>query len=822
MLQELRVAGRSLRRTPWYAVTVMLVLAAGIALPTVTFAIVDGVLFKPLPYPDAHELYLIRADTTGDPQEAPPPVSWTEIEAWRAAVPDVAIGVAGAGAARVEQAARRDRYSASVDEHFLDVLGVRPLVGGFSLEDHRTRRESGDFEITTLLSFSFWQAAHSADRGRVGRSVVVREVYDRRVSVRVAGVLPPDFVFPAIGDQPQPDELTPLGAPQDVRYQDSAQARTLRAFVRIDDPSEVPRLRDRLLDATRELARQARPEALHGRTLELSPPFDRIALVPLADYLGREERPAFVVALSAAGLLLLLACLNVAGLAAARTVERQRDLAVRRALGADRWALVRGHLAELALLMLPACALGLAATRPLLVFTVDLLPASLTLLKTPIVDARVFAAAVVLGFLSLLVIVMWPARAAGRVSLLPALGRSTSGGSRRIRSGHWLIAAQTAAGFVLMTAAGLTGASLAAAWTEDTGYDRSRLTLLEGYASFYDSQQESSDQLFDTWRLLRRVPGVEDAAVASIQPLFESAASRPYTNWIPQAGAGDIANVSSRLVSSNYFQVMGLDLVEGSWPDPAVWDADGPTAVVSESAARLWWPDRSAVGQVLVIASERLRTVTPPKVVVGVVRDARYSALDLDPIRDVYVPNPIQLATYGVFFLARTSRPVDDVMPGLLQALSVHRLRAAQAMSFTDALLKSVRHRALPAWLFGLLGASGLVMIGAGMLGLLAMSVSHRTKEVGIRLALGSTGGGIVRLLVAEQMRPVAAGLAAGAVVAVWAVRLLESQLYGVEAHDPRIWALVAATVFATALAGALVPSLRSAAANPLDALRAE
>jgi hypothetical protein len=343
------------------------------------------------------------------------------------------------------------------------------------------------------------------------------------------------------------------------------------------------------------------------------------------------------------------------------------------------------------------------------------------------------------------------------------------------------------------------------------------LALLEAYASFYTSPQESSDQLADTLRFLRTTPGVADVAVTSIQPLFESAATRPYTLWVPQTGAGGVSDVSSRLVTSNYFDVMGLDLVEGAWPDAATWDQDGPVALVSESAARAWWPDRSAVGQLLVSSS-----AATPRVVVGVVRDARYAALDREPIRDIYVPNPIQLQTYGVIFLVRTEPPVDDVMPGLLRALSAHRMRVAQALSFNDALFKSVRHRALPAWLFGLLGGSGLVILGAGILGMLAMSVSQRTREIGIRLALGSTSAGLVRLMVGEQVRPVLLGLAAGAALALWSVRFLESQLYGVSAWDPGVWTSVAAVILATALAGSLIPSVRSARVNPVTALRSE
>jgi hypothetical protein len=368
----------------------------------------------------------------------------------------------------------------------------------------------------------------------------------------------------------------------------------------------------------------------------------------------------------------------------------------------------------------------------------------------------------------------------------------------------------------------LTGASLAAAWTEDTGYDRHRLALLEVFARFYNTRAAATEQLQDTWDQLRRTPGVSDVAVSSIQPLFESNLPRAYTVWVPEAMVEAVPDVSSRLVSSNYFEVMGLDLIEGAWPDAAVWNADGPVALVSESAARLWWPDRSAVGQVLARAPARARPQYPSRTIIGVVRDARYSALDRAPLADVYVPGPIAPGVYGAYFLIRTSTSVDDVMPGLLQATARHRLRVSQASSFEDALFKSIRHRALPAWLFGLLGGSGLVVFGIGVIGLLAMSVTQRRREVGIRLALGATGAGIVRLLAREQLRPVLLGLAIGALISAWVVRLLESQLYGVSAHHPGIWALTALTILATASAGALIPSLQSARTNPVEALRAE
>ena len=826
MIHDLRVALRSLRGSPWYAATIIGVLAGGIAVTTLTFAVVDGVLFKPLPYPRADELYFIRADATAAPQVDPPPVSWDDVLAWREAVPDLVIGVASVAATREEQVAVRDFYSASIDERFLEVLRVQPLAGGFEAADFSTtlRTAASTRGAPRLISHALWHALHRGNPQVVGQPTVVSETMGSRAAVRVAGVLPASFVYPVSPGQPQPDVLVPLSP---SRVASGVHAASLQAIARIERPGDVVRVRERLLAATRELAGRlsSRPPHTAPAIVIAAEPrrvFDQITLIPLAGHLWRAERPAFAAVASAAGLLLLLVAMNVAGLAAARSVERQRQAAVRRALGASSWRLVRSQLAELAWLVVPACGLALLATKPLLVWTVDLLPASLAPFEVPSVDARVFGAAATLGFLTLLVVALWPVRVTVRANAAGALGRATPQASRRVRSGRGVVAAQTAAGFVLVTAGMLTGASLAVTWTEDTGYDRQRLGLLEVFARFYDTREHAVDQLNETWDRLRRTPGVSDVAVSSIQPLFESNLPRPYTVWVPEAVVEAVPDVSSRLVSSNYFEVMGLELVEGTWPDAAVWNADGAVALVSESAARLWWPDRSAVGRVLARAPARARTADAPKIVVGVVRDARYSALDRAPLADVYVPNPISRNVYGVYFLVRTSTSVDSVMPGLLQAVSTHRLRVAQASSFEAALFKSIRHRALPAWLFGLLGGSGLIVLGTGVIGLLAMSVSQRRHEVGIRLALGGTRATIVRLLAQEQLRPVLVGMGVGAVVAVWAATLIESQLYGVSAHHPGVWVLSSLTVLGTACVGALIPSIRSARVSPVEALRAE
>jgi ABC-type antimicrobial peptide transport system permease subunit len=208
--------------------------------------------------------------------------------------------------------------------------------------------------------------------------------------------------------------------------------------------------------------------------------------------------------------------------------------------------------------------------------------------------------------------------------------------------------------------------------------------------------------------------------------------------------------------------------------------------------------------------------------VIAVVADARYVALDADPMGDVYLRGVLEPGRYGGFFHVRTTAPADAVLQSILGALAGRGYLIVQASTHEDALFASVKHRALPAWLFGSLGLGALVVLGTGVFGLLAMSAAQRTREVGIRVALGASRGRVVRLLVREQALAVGLGLGAGALVSLWAVRLLESQLYGVRAHDPLVWASVASTLAAIAVIATLFPAFRAARADAAQALRAE
>ena len=429
LLMDLRHASRAWRQSPWYVATVVGVLAVGIALTTVAFAVVDGVLFKPLPFPDSHELYLLHADVGTAPRTQPPPVSWRDANAWLEAAPDLRITVL-----------RNDPRSgeAAIDERFFDVVGIRPLAGGFSEADFdwfaEVDRTMGRRWIRpVLISYRTWMEEYGGDWSVLDRTVITRIA---RAPFLADGS---QASFHATSCSPSTLARRSRGQSRPFPSTDRDRAdRALHVIARVSraDAASLP---ERLTAASRALpeAPQTRGHAPAERMQRV--PFDRVELVPLDEHLSRHVRPAFALIFAGAGVLLLLACVNVASLVGARSVERRRDIAVRRALGAGTWPLVRGLLAETLLLAAVATGIALLVSRPLLMWTVELLPRTVPLLKEPALDGRVFGIAALLSVLTACAIAMWPARAAARIGVTrrsPALTAPRRGacGERRC---HW-------------------------------------------------------------------------------------------------------------------------------------------------------------------------------------------------------------------------------------------------------------------------------------------------------------------------------------------------------------------------------------------------
>ena len=792
ILLDVRYAARGLWRAPWYTLTTIAVLSASVALVTTAFAVVDGVLFKPLPYARASELHLVRVDITAKPTVDPPPVAGWDLGAWAEALPDM--GVTGVG--RVEpywlDAGRGEYGSVAVDEHFFEVLGTRPLIGGFMPEDFDAQANNPEtpagFWRPIVVSYAIWQRQFGGDPSIVGRPITFASKDGRRkFGFRIRGVLPRDFTAPLDLGPVAPEILTSTSA-REMRDDFN---RGFDLIVRIPAATNVSNVRDRLLGATRRRAlappRVPDPGVFgHPSAARWRPEFDDVRLIPLADHLGWRNRQAFVLVFLAAATLLLLACVNVAGLAAGRNLDRRRELAVRRALGASGWALSRELLAEVGLLAVVSTGAALVIAKPLLTWTLDLLPTSVALLKTPAIDERVFAASGLFALTVVVLVVWWPARVAHRISLTAEFGR---GGGAMTRPGRRstfvLVTAQIALAFVLLSAGGLTVTSLAKTWSSDAGYDRDRLLVFPAFVEGYDMlpKGEASARVSAFTDTLRSVPGVQ-SVTASNHWVFRGTGIL-WTEVLPRGWSGESVGIQSTRVDASYFNVLDLPVLDGRWPQEGEWTDTSSFAIVSQTAARKFWPDGSAVGQVLVTPQKRASQPVTTRTVIAVVGDARYRSLDQDPVSDIYLPYAIGSSSYGSMFIIRTVGPAREMLEPLIAIATAKGLWVEEPATFRDKLFAAARHRVLPAWLFGSLGAVALLVLAAGILGLFVMSIARRSREMGIRVALGASTQRIVGLLIREQLRAVWLGLAVGAVISTWTVRGLASQLYGVGPYDP-------------------------------------
>jgi predicted permease len=794
---DLRFAARSLRRTPWFAVTALAVMALSMALATTTFTVVDGVLFKPLPYPDAEELYRVGGSFQRYPQQSTN-VSARDLRDWSAAVPEVKFSAIGSRYifGRVGDFTSRTLAGAGVDERFFDVIGLHPVIGGFSADDFALE----DSRVA-LISHALWQQHFGGRPDVVGQRL---EFPGSPSFYRVAGVLPKGFLFP--GEPARVDLLVPFRITP--RMWTSRERRLITLVARVPASQALPVVQEKL-DAA---AIAAKPDFPANSRLAYGA-FDRVNLTPVSETLTSQTRPTFGVAFAAAAALVVLACLNLAGLAAARARDRARDVALRRALGASAGRLVRLQLAEGLLLAAGGAALGLAAAPMLLSVTVQLLPDSVEVLKTPALDGRVLAFAALASVCVAMLVSMLPAVAALRPGLAPILARESSTTTRGGRIARpVLIGCQIAVTLVLVIGGSLLVASLAKAWHEDPGFTTDDTVIVDTSLGYGDNGRVQTAGIVD---LLRRIPGVRQ--VAAFDGPFLDGGWRADLGWKNPPGArrGCLAGQKAG-VTAEFFDVFGLKPTRGRLPTATELDAGLPLAVVSQRTVETCWPSSDPIGQPFEIGGRQYT-------VAGVVSDLRWSALDETMPGAVFVSTKAIQPSTSVFALRTAGPPHRYIQPVISTLRDAGVLaRVSRVTTMDDALSSTIRARQLYAWLFGIFAGAALVIVTVGVLGLTAMTTARRTREFAIRCALGGAPHRMARLVLREQVMAVLAGLVAGSVVAFWATEFLESYLYQLQPGDVGLWSASLAAIALTAFAGTLVPAVRASRVDPVQALRVE
>jgi putative ABC transport system permease protein len=808
----MRLAIRSLFRSPAYAATSIGTIALTIALGATVFAIVDGVLFKPLPYRDPHQVFYV----VGSSREASSPtaaLSWRDVTYLREADPRIQVTAFAAGLALTHP----DRpditvWTAAVPRNFFDVLGQQPLVGGFAESDFG--RTFGPADVrAAIVSHAFWQQRLGGDPAAVGRTV---DMMERRFLI--AGILPRDFVFPSYDGRRRPDFLLATSAAQE--NQTDRWARAVPGIARIPDGMS----RD---EATAKLsaALAARASEYTALPQEMQPgPYIAVEMEPINEIAGANERRFFRAAFAGAALIVLLGAINVAGLFGAKSRDREREIAIRSALGAGRRQLVGVLISEALLIAIFGGIAGVLIAGPALMALLTVLPDTMLLLKPARIDWRVLIFAFVGAVIPLVLFASLPAAAA--ISRAPAhrLAGATTTTPRERRWGRQtLLVAESAIGILLLLAGSLTLASFVTFRAEDVGFDSERIAMVEMAVVGRPPAQERAALHARAVARIRQVPGIVDVAYV-LAPLFENL----YAGSTFTSPAGSRPVMASAIgVSASFFDVAGLSLVDGRYLSRAEIESRQPVVVVSEGTARAFWPGRRAVGQVLESRS------TAGVTVVGVVEEAKFGSQAEDQrgfggTTEIYLPEGFapgyraaQSARWMV--LAKTANPdaaVSDLR--LILRRDVPGVAVRRAESLDSAVAKSVRLYGFRTLVFSIAGGAGLLILLVGVIGVVASGVARRVREIGIRSALGAEQSVLTSMIVLEHLRPVMLGVAAGLLLAWWSTRLLSAFLYQIDPHEPIVWATAAMMLMVAAAAAAWIPARRASAVDPVTVLRAD
>jgi predicted permease len=796
-----------------------------LTLATVVFAIVDGVLFRPLPYPESEHLFLVTPSVNGFPAPEGRAMSSSpaDIAHWATAAPEVDFtGFHAANLVGLGTGVNDDTGAmASIRPEFFDVIGIQPMMGGFaSVDFEREERIS-----PVIITWDLWQGRFQGRPDVLGH--VEYWLGSTEAGVRVVGVMPPGFWFPSASAEVQflrPYVLSP------EQLADPTRRGVHSVVARVPEAMTADELRSRVEAGMRAAARAfpdrgPRPDLWSEAAWRRGGPYDKAAVEPLAASLGGRSRVLFSATFAAAMVLVLLGALNASALLAARSADRDGEFGIRRAFGAPRRVIGQSVLVEVLLLfLLAAVAAGFIA--PLLVrTTLPLFPEHTVLFKPWGADAFGWREFGFLAGLALLLAVLgsvWPAFRALRSTpgtAAPA-GRSTE---RRSRGRLVVIATQTAGALLLTVIGALLVGSLLSVYGQGLSIRTDGLIYIEASLSggrLPDAAARAA-RVAPVLERLRQTPGVRDVTLMAGETLFgpmpEGVAVVGMVFDTPDAGRD--RSPHAHAVTAGYYRILQPELVAGRLPTDEELTSGSPVAVLSETLARIYWPNESPLGKTIGGHWD-----DQPYEVVGVVRDVPWLAWDTatPTAYGPYAPLSFSLSTITLFIDAG-DRP-SQVTRAVLAELETMTpsVNARRAGSLIDIFAETVNARRFRSWLFGGFAAAALVVVGVGILGLLAMSTARRTREVGIRQALGATPGSIVRLFVREQMRPVLAGLALGAIVAAWAVGFVESYLFGVTTTDPRVWGAAIVLILVTAGAGALIPSMRASTTDPTISLRAD
>jgi predicted permease len=811
LAQDLRYALRQLRNSPGFAAAAVLTLALGIGANTAVFSVVNTVLLKPLPYNEPDRLETVRSMyTRGVP--APGNLSYPDFFDLRArnhtfehliTSRDTNVILTGAG-----EPQQLDGEIVTWD--FFPALGVQPQLGRGFLQ-----AEEAPGARVVVLSHAFWQRQFGADPGIVGRGITL----DRK-PYTVVGVAPPGFAFPV--NEPGIQLWTTIAAdkeapPGDEPIAVQRGAHLLTALGRLKPGVRIEQARADLDAIAQALAKQY-PDSNSNNT--------RASVQPALETLVGNSREALLILLGAVGMVLLIACANIANLLLARTVARDREMSVRAALGASRGRVLRQLLTESMLLAVLGGLAGTVVAEYALSVVLPIGGKSIPRLAQAGVDGRVFVFSLILVVLTSIVFGLAPAWQASRMDLTASLTERSRGSSQRhdrIRSA--LVIAQVALGLVLVSGAGLLMASFLHLQRGDLGLKTDHLLTFS--FSLPDAQYNPTRQVLFYDQLLDRVrvlPGVQSAAGVWPLPLGGDSATVTFNIEERPEGPSNRPGARMAFATPGYFSTAGIPLLGGRLFNQHD-DADAPRVlIVNKAFAEKYFPGENVIG----------KRITPGATgpgdskesvheIVGVVGSAKLSALDVEPKPIYYFPFR-QLVWMPPPMMVRTSVPPRTLASAVREQVSAldPLVPVFQVRTMDELLSAQVSEQRFQTLLLGCFAGIALLLTTVGLYGVMAYSVTRRTREIGVRIALGASREAVLSMVLRQALRLLVAGLVLGLAGSLAGDRLLRGMLYGVSALDPRVLGLAGLIVALTGLLAAYLPARRAAGVQPMTALRHE
>jgi putative ABC transport system permease protein len=802
--QDVRYGVRTLRRAPGFTAAALATLAIGIGANTAIFTAVDAVLLRPLPYADPDRLV-----TLGDrnPAGFSSNVGFTTVLDWRErsrSFESFAM-MRGWGPTLVVNGEAERVPAVRVSWNYFDMLGVRPALGrGFTADDDR----SATWQVL-LLSDRLWRRRFNADPAVVGRTIVMN---DREF--RVIGVLPPTYepLVEARNQNVAAELWAPIG--YDPNGPSSCRScQHLQGFGRLRTGTSLAAATDEM-NAIREQMRREHPTDYESGS---------IAIVPLARALTRQVQTALYVLLGAVGFVLLIACANVANLLLARSVTRQRELALRALLGAGRGRIARQLLTESLMLSAGGAIAGIFLAAVAVRALIGLAPVSLPRLEHAGVDGRVLLFTAVTTVVTGLVFGLVPALRAGAVGAQATLAidsRGSVGGGARARAA--LVIADLALALVLLAGAGLMLRTVDALTRAKPGFDAQRLLSFQfslgGKAYATNEQVVAYEQ-----RALDRlgaIPGVERATLAGQIPFGGNYdCSGLHVKGRMKPNTAEDPCIERYGVTPGYLQTMGIPLRAGRFFTDEDRAGSQPVIVVSESTGRLIWGRDNPIG-----AQARIGNADTGgwMTVIGVVGDVNHADLTEPPLAAMYNPqtqNPD--ASVAVLKTSADATAVAGAARAVMRELDPS-VPVYQVATLDALIAQSGAQRRFVMQLLGGFAVIAVLLAAVGLYGIVAYGIAQRTREMGVRIALGAQPGDILRLVLKNGFSLVAAGVVAGVAVALATTRYLGSLLYGVKPLDPATLLSSAVILAGVALLAHWIPMRRALAVDPALALRAE